>query len=181
MPEPTDQGQRKHSASVSRTPVPRPSRAPLVVAIVALVVALAGVGVGVWAILNKSEAAASDTPTPTADQTSTAKGDVCDVFKTVTTAVALQTHSAPDPNNPVSGQAVAANARLSMMGGGYYLLANLDPATPSDLAGEIKGLAENLQSVAMNALAGANFEAPEQTSLLQNAQSASERIQNLCK
>ena len=48
---------------------------------------------------------------------------------------------------------MAANARLAMFGGGSYLLAHIDPATPDDLAAAAKSFANGLQDIAVYALA----------------------------
>ena len=61
------------------------------------------------------------------------KTRVCDAFNTVSKSVQLQTHNDLGPD-PVAQAAVAGNARLALVGGGEYLLNNLDSATPSDLA-----------------------------------------------
>lgn len=57
-----------------------------------------------------------------------------------------------------------SNARLSMAAGGSYLLARLDPATPAPVAAAIRSFADNLQDIAMNALAGVSNDDPAQTS-----------------
>ncbi|KHO24813.1 hypothetical protein QQ25_03465 [Mycolicibacterium setense] len=160
-----------------------PSRTPLVVAIVALVAALAASGVAISALLHKPEASngvATPALTPTSEQVSAARTRTCDNFKKVASGVAIQTHTQPE-DNPTSGQAVAANARLSMLGGGTYLLDNIDPAAPSDLNDAVKEFAGTLQTVAVNALAGMGNDAPDQAGLLQKAQTETERIEALCK
>ncbi|MDF3336671.1 hypothetical protein P3H80_04530 [Mycolicibacterium septicum] len=152
-------------------------------AIVALVAALAAAGVAVLALLDKPEAskdAAAATPTaPNPEQVNAARMRTCDNFKKVASGVAIQTHTRPE-DNPASGQAVAANARLSMLGGGTYLLANIDPAAPGDLNDAVKEFAGTLQAVAVNALAGIGNDAPDQAGLLQRAQSETETIEALC-
>jgi len=104
----------------------------------------------------------------------------CADFTTVHTAVSLQTH-ADLGTDPVAVQAVAANARLSMAAGGSYLLSRLDPATPRDLATAVRSFANNLQDIAVNAMAGVPNEDPAQAARLQDAQAGNDRIANLCK
>lgn len=158
-----------------------PSRTPLTVAIVALVAALAASGVAITALLDKPEAPTNaPAPQPTSEQVSAARTRTCDNFRKVASGVAIQTHTQPE-DNPTSGQAVAANARLSMLGGGTYLLDNLDPAAPGDLNDAVKAFAGTLQTVAVNALAGMGNDAPDQAALLQKAQTETERIEGLCK
>lgn len=159
------------------------SRTPLVVAIVALVAALAASGVAITALLDKPEAsnnAVVPEPQPTSEQVSAARTRTCDDFRKVASGVAIQTHTQPE-DNPASGQAVAANARLSMLGGGAYLLDSIDPIAPADLNHAVKEFAGTLQTVAVNALAGMGNDAPDQSGLLQKAQSETERIEALCK
>jgi hypothetical protein len=174
-------GQETRARSTSRAPDPESSRTPLIVAIVALVAALAAASVAIWALLDKPEASegAAVAP-PTSEQVSAARTRTCDNFKKVASGVAIQTHTQPE-DNPASGQAVAANARLSMLGGGTYLLDNIDPAAPSDLNDAVKEFAGTLQTVAVNALAGIGNDAPDQSGLLQKAQTETERIEGLCK
>ncbi|MGV0740845.1 hypothetical protein [Mycolicibacterium sp. XJ870] len=152
-------------------------------AIVALVAALAASGVAVWALLDKPEATGASeavAATPTSEQVSTAHTRTCENFRKVASGVAVQTHTQPE-DNPTSGQAVAANARLSMLGGGTYLLDNIHPAAPSDLNDAVKEFAGTLQTVAVNALAGIGNDAPDQAGLLQKAQIETERVEALCK
>ncbi|MGW4096386.1 hypothetical protein [Mycobacterium sp. NPDC004974] len=170
--------------SVERAPAQEPSRTPFIVAIVALVAASGAAGVAIWALLDKTEASNGAVPAtpapPTSEQMSAARTRTCDNFKKVASGVAIQTHTRPE-DNPTSGQAVAANARLSMLGGGTYLLNNMDPAAPSGLNDAVKEFAGTLQAVAVNALAGIGNDAPDQAGLLQKAQSETERIEVLCK
>ncbi|WKG04193.1 hypothetical protein [Mycolicibacterium sp. HK-90] len=159
-----------------------PSRTPITVAIVALVAALAASGVAITALLDKPEASdnAAAAPPPPSEQVSAARTRTCDNFRKVASGVAIQTHTQPE-DNPTSGQAVAANARLSMLGGGTYLLDNIDPAAPGDLNDAVKSFAGTLQTVAVNALAGIGNDAPDQATLLQKAQAETERIEALCE
>ena len=174
-------GQETRARSTSRAPDPESSRTPIVVAIVALVAALAAASVAIWALLDKPEASNEVAAAPpTSEQVSAARTRTCDNFEKVASGVAIQTHTQPE-DNPASGQAVAANARLSMLGGGTYLLDNIDPAAPSDLNDAVKDFAGTLQTVAVNALAGIGNDAPDQSGLLQKAQTETERIEGLCK
>ncbi|WP_166908420.1 hypothetical protein [Mycobacterium sp. DL440] len=158
------------------------SRTPFMMAIAALVAAVAALAVAgsaFWTLRDKPEVSTGAAPSPTSEQVSAARTRTCDNVKKVTSGVAIQTHTQPD-DNPASGQAVAANARLSMLGGGTYLLENIDPAAPSDLNDVVKEFAGTLQTVAVNALAGIGNDAPDQAALLQKAQAETERIEALC-
>ena len=86
-------------------------------------------------------------------QVTEAAARACAAYHTVRSAVSLHTHASLG-DNPAAVQASAANARLSMAAGGSYLLAHLDPATPPALAVAIRSLADGLQGITMNALAG---------------------------
>lgn len=118
--------------------------------------------------------------TATAQQTADAKARVRTAFNTVRIAVSLQTH-ADGGSDPVAVNAVAANARLSMAAGGAYLLGRLDAATPPPLAAAVRSFAEDLQDIAMNALAGVSNDDPAQAARLRHAEAASARVAELCK
>jgi hypothetical protein len=98
-------------------------------------------------------------PSYNADQTSQAKTNVCATYMTVRQGVVESTHmSDPNPNDPAGHLAVAANARVSLLGGGSFLRDRLDaePATPADLAKAITSMANSLQQLGANYLAGAD-------------------------
>jgi hypothetical protein len=148
------------------------------VAVITAGLAVIAVAVAVWGLLREP---AAPGPTPaTAQQVADAKARACSAFTTVRTSVALQTH-ADLGTNPVAVQAVAANARLAMYGGGAYLLARLDPATPAPLAAAIRGFADDLQDIAVNALAGVGNDDPAQAARLRDGEAVSARITDLCK
>ena len=114
---------------------------------VALLIALIAVGLAVWALLSASSKAPAR-----AEQEGDPKARVCNAFDTVSQAVQMQTHADLGPD-PVAQKAVAANARLAMVGGGDYLLSHLDPKTPPELADAVRSFANNLEDIGMNALA----------------------------
>lgn len=119
-------------------------------------------------------------PEATAQDRDDAKAQLCDAFGTVRRAVSLQTH-ADLGADPVALQAVAANARLAMIGGADYLRGKIDAAAPADLVGEVQSFSDGLQAIGINALAGITNEAPDQGARLQEAQTVSDRIVELCK
>jgi hypothetical protein len=63
----------------------------------------------------------------------------------------------PTPGDPTGQLAVAANARLALVGGGAYLRDRLDaePATPGDLVNAVKSMANTIEQLGVNYLAGA--------------------------
>jgi hypothetical protein len=162
--------------AVSHRPVSLPRTPSRWIAPIALLIAAIATGLAAWALLRPP----ANTAHPTAAQSADAKARACNAFKTVATAVSLQTH-ADLGTDQVQQAAVAANARLSMTAGASYLLANTDPGTPADLATAMRSFATTLQDISMNALAGLSNADPVQASRLQDGQAASNRIALLCK
>jgi hypothetical protein len=151
-----------------------PPTQPRWVAPAALVIALIAMGVAAWALMQSPTQPAVD-----AQQSDAAKGRVCAAFDIVRQAVSMQTN-ADMGTDPVARQAVAANARLATLGGGEYLLSRVDPATPADLADAVRTFANDIQDIGMNQLVGIPNADPRVTALLGTAQSASERITQMC-
>lgn len=150
------------------------------VAPVALVVALAAAGLAVFGLLRP---AAGLEPAPaavdaSAEQGAGSKADVCGAFQTVRSAVSIQTHATSEGS--AGAQAVAANARLSMLGGGAYLLERTGPATPPELADAIQKFAGGLQDIAMHSLTGIGNDDPQQAERLRNADAANKTIADIC-
>ena len=138
-------------------------------------IALVAIGVATYALVlawpQKDKAVE-----PTAES----KQKVCAAFDTVSKAVQLQTHAELGPD-PVAQTAVASNARLSLIGGGDYLLSRLDPQTPPDLADAVKLFANNLQDIGVNALAGATNDDPQQAARLTAGEDGRAKVAELCK
>lgn len=148
------------------------------VASAGLALAVIAVALAAWSLLRPAPE-----PTPSAssaDQQAAAKTSTCKAFATVSQAVVLQTHEDLGPD-PVAKEAVAANARLAMFGGGSYLLAHIDPATPDELAAAAKSFAGDLQDIAVYALAGVPNIDATQAARLRDAESASNRVAQQCK
>ncbi len=174
MPEPTDAVD--DTTSTTHRPN-RQSRSSLGwVAPLALVVALIATGLAGWALLRPAPSTPAPAPAA-APQNGDPKDNACAAYRTVSSAVSLQTHA--DTGAEVQG--VAANARLAMSGGATYLLAHLSPATPSDLADAIRAFAAGLQDISMNALAGVPNDDPNQAERLSNAEKTNSKIAELCK
>ena len=149
------------------------------VASAVLLIAVIAIGVAVWALMRPQQPNTPAAAAPSAQQNADAKTRVCAAFNTVRSAVALQTHADLSPD-PVA-QAVAANARLAMAGGGLYLLGRLDPATPADLADAVRAFATVLQDISMNALAGVGNDDPAQAARLQDGETTSTKVADLCE
>jgi hypothetical protein len=107
------------------------------------------------------------------------EAEVCAAFDTVSKAVQLQTHSDLGPD-PIAQNSVAGNARLSLIGGGDYLLSRLDDQTPPDLAEAARLFANNLQDIGVNALAGASNEDPQQAARLTAGEEGRNKVAQLC-
>ena len=97
--------------------------------------------------------------------------------------VSLNTNLEPPggPGDVTGSMAVAANARVSLYDGGQYLLANLDPATPVDLADAVRAFANNLMDIGAAATAGAQNSDPDQAARLRDADAANATVTELCK
>lgn len=145
------------------------------VTLLALLLAVVAIGVAAWAVVMawpKKEAGAASA--------GDSKTKVCSAFDTVSKAVQLQTHADLGPD-PVAQTAVAANARLSLIGGGEFLLSRLDSGTPPDLADAVRTFASNLDEIGMNALAGVTNEDPQQAARLTAGEAGRTKIADLCK
>jgi hypothetical protein len=122
---------------------------PLVIALVAVAVAIAG-----W-----FRPAHDAKPSFTEQQTAQAKADVCLAYATVHQGVVVNTHLAdPVPNDRIGHLAVAANARLALLGGGAYLHDRVDaePATPTDIAQAVNSVGSTIEQLGAAYLANAN-------------------------
>jgi hypothetical protein len=123
--------------------------APLVIAIIALAIAIAA-----W--LQPSRESASSTFT---DQSGDAKTNLCSAYKVVRQGVVINTHLAnPGGNDPGRQLAVAANARLALLGGGAYLRDRLaaQASPPADLAKAVNSMANTIEQLGVNYLANAD-------------------------
>jgi hypothetical protein len=146
-----------------------------VLAVLALLLSLVAIGGAAWAVV-KTWPKPEEKPQPTAE----AKQKACSAFNTVATAVQLQTHADLGPD-PVAQQAVAGNARLALVGGAQYLLTQVDEQTPPDIADGIKTFANDLNNIAMSALAGATNDDPQQTARINAGEAARTKLVDLCK
>ena len=105
---------------------------------------------------------------------------MCAAFDTVSKAVQLQTHAELGPD-PIAQTAVASNARLSLIGGGDFLLSRLDEQTPPELADAVRLFANNLQDIGINALAGATNDDPQQAARLTAGEDGRNKVAEICK
>lgn len=117
-----------------------------------------------------------------AEQQSAARSTACAAYTTVSTGVATNTNLAsPGGAADVAGSlAVAANARVSLIGGGQYLLARIDAATPAELADPLRDFGNSLLDFGAAATAGALNTDPPQTALLQRIDGLDTTLRQLC-
>lgn len=177
MPDTTEDFQTNYPAH-SQSALPAETTSQKVLrwaAPIAVLIALIAVAVAVWALTNSSSKAPA-----TAKLAGDPKMRVCTAFNTVAQAVTLETHADLGPD-PVPQAAVAANARLSLLGGGQYLLNQLDSATPQELADSVRSFANDLQDIGVNALAGVPNSDPNQSNRLTQGDLARKQIVDLCK
>lgn len=145
----------------------------------ALAVAFLSLGIAGFALFRTFDR----DPGYTDAQRGDAETAICSAFETVRTGVATNTNIAPPGGSgDISGAlAVAANARVALFDGGQYLLARLDPATPTDLAGEVSRFANQLMDIGAAATAGVPNSDPVQAGRLQDAEAASTAISGRCR
>lgn len=149
--------------------VEAPGKAPLksglapllTTAAVALVAGAVG-GVAVAGLWHPS----SDAPaTFSESQVSDAKQDLCAAALLARQAVAKNMHLVnPEPDNPIGQLAVAANARLAVIGGAAYLRGRLeaDPAAPQDVVDAARAMAGALEQLNVSYLVGQSDSEHEQ-------------------
>jgi hypothetical protein len=161
------------------------SRALTYVALAIAVIATALAVVGWFRPTPPPPPAHPGAPTYTEQQIADAKTRACSAFELVDKGVVLQTGggtSRPEPSNdPVMAEARAADARLSLVAGSWYLRDHLDPATAPKLASAIRNYATVLADLAQNYLAGIKDADPAQESLLKDSDAAFTQLHELCQ
>jgi hypothetical protein len=174
-----DASPSESSLSHRSHPSSRRAGPPFVVAIVIAVVALALAGWSLFLSLDDRSSQAHYTDTQRAE----AKVKACSAMDLVRRGISLNTNLQPagGPSDITGSQAIAANARVALYDGGQYLLARLDPATPTDLADAIRKFADTVMDIGSAATAGAQNSDPAQAARLRDADSANATITDLCK
>ena len=137
--------------------------------------ALTAIGIAAWAMVM-----AWPQKEATVQPTTESKQKVCATFDTVSRAVQLQTHADLGPD-PIASTAVAGNARLALIGGGEFLLSQVDDHTAPELADAVRLFANNLSDIGINALAGATNEDPQQAARLTAGEDGRNKVAELCK
>ena len=144
--------------------------------LLACLIATAALALSVWTWWQ------ARTPTYDEDSQAAAKDTACAAYTQVRTGVATNTHLAsPGGDEDVTGVlAVAANARVALMGGGQYLLDILDPATPPELAGPMRQFGIKLMQFGAAATAGAPDGDPGQQALKRDLDALNATLDGLC-
>jgi hypothetical protein len=147
------------------------------------VVAVAALGLGGWLLLRPASDAKQSASDFSDSQQADARAKVCAAHAIVSDGVSLNTKMAPPGGDgDVTGAlAVAANARMSLFFGGEYLLARLDPATPIELADEVRTFANNLMDIGAAATAGVPNAEPAQAERLKDTDALNNKIVASCK
>ncbi|MGY4711141.1 hypothetical protein ACXDF8_16525 [Mycolicibacterium sp. CBM1] len=141
----------------------------------AVLLGVVAVGLSIWALMSVSSKSTDSVALPGDPKTR-----VCSAFDTVVGAVALQTHKDLG-TEPVAQAAVAGNARLALVGGGEYLLHQLDGRTPADLADAVRSFSRDLQDIGINALAGVQNADARQAARLADGDASRKQVADLCK
>jgi hypothetical protein len=148
---------------------------------ITLVVAIGAAALSGWTLFRLSREGSA--PNYTDTQRAQGKQKICTATDLVRKGVSINTNLQPPggPEDVTGTLAVAANARISLYGGGQYLLARLDPATPPELADAVKKFANVLMDIGANAAAGAQNSEPEQAARLKDADATNAALIELCK
>ncbi|MDA2895133.1 hypothetical protein PDG61_29760 [Mycolicibacterium sp. BiH015] len=178
MADDRDHSSGSTPARVSREPVKIP-RVTSPLTPIALLLALIAVGLSVWALVSVPESVPTAQVAAAPAGSGDAKGRVCRAAHTVATAVQSQTNRSVGPE-PAAVEAVAANARLAMVGGGEYLASQISADTPTELAEAARTFAGTLQMIGVNALAGVPNTDELQAGRIRDAEAARNELSRLC-
>jgi hypothetical protein len=167
---------------------PSPSRGPSQwPTFLALALALVASGLAIVGWFRPSPpptAPPSKAPTYTEQQISDARTRVCAAVDTTHKGVVLQSGANKQDavsRDPALAEGQAANARLSIISGSWYLRDHLDPAAPQPLADTIRHLSAVMLDIGANYLAGARDADQAQSALLSDGDSTFARALELCK
>lgn len=155
---------------------PRWWRSSVLPTLAALAIALIAAGFAIAAWLRPAHEG------PRYPQAGDAKTNLCAAYKVVHQAVVTNTHLAsPGANDPGGQLAVAANARLALLGGGAYMRDTLaaQTAPPADLAKAADSLAATIEQLGVNYLA--NADNAEQMPLRHDLDSEIGTLNKLCE
>jgi hypothetical protein len=132
--------------SAGKRPLPFPSDASRWPTYLALAIAVIAVVLAGLAYFHPAKTSS------VAQQGGDAKANVCAAYAAARKAVVINTHM--ESNNPDLQLAIAANARLALIGSGTYLRERLEAntAAPKDLATAANSLANTVEQLGINYL-----------------------------
>ncbi len=156
-PEGQQESASGESSSKTPPPFPRGFSAPAWLVYAALAIAVIAAVLAALAYFHPAHKEAA-----IAQQSGDAKANVCSAYKAAHKSVVINTHmQSPNPDVQL---AIAANARLALIGGGAYLRDRLDAntAAPVDLANAANSFASTIQQLGINYMtdAGAAVQDP---------------------
>ncbi len=152
-------------------------------AFLAAVALVSGVAIGAWfRPLPDNKDPVSSAPTYTDHQIADAKASVCAAFGKIDHALDVA-GARSGGSDPTAQLAVATGTRQAFEVGSRYLLTKLaeEPATPPDLAEEIRKQANSFQELLVGYLNDLTNSAPEQQPALKASDEATLTIRRLCK
>jgi hypothetical protein len=155
---------------------PRWWKSPRLQVLAPLVIAVIAAGLAIAALLRPTHEG------PSYPQSGDAKANLCAAYKVVHQAVVTNTHLAtPGGKDPAGHLAVAANARLALLGGGAYLRDSLNVQTspPADLAKAVDSFAGTIEQLGVNYLANVGNDA--QVPLRRDLDSDIKTLNKLCQ
>ncbi len=166
----------------------RSTRGPAVIAVSAMLVAIATLGASAYMWRNPvnsgpAAAAAPVAETFTEEQRAQSQAQVCDAFALVSVGVANSSamqQPAANQGNFGAAIAVAANARLALLGGGQFLLNRVEPATPDELADAARDFGNTLMDVGAAAIAEVPTNDPAQQQRLKDADVQNTKLDQIC-
>ncbi len=166
---------REESSSKKPVPFPRSSDASRWLTYAALAIAVIAVALAALAYFHPAHKSASTT----AQQGGDAKANVCSAYAAARKAVVINTHL--QSPNPDAQLAVAANARLALIGGGSYLRDRLaaNTAAPADIAAAANSFATTIEQLGVNYLTNATNDV--QNPVRQTLNNEINQLDTLCK
>ncbi len=172
----------------SEAPREGSGRSPVVFAVSAMLLAIATLGASAYMWRNPitpidaptAPTAAAAEPTFTDAQREEAKAKVCDAFLVVSSGVANSSGLQAEDGDAVGAVAIAANARLALLGGGQYMLDRVDPATEPGLAEAARAFGNALMDVGAAAIAQIPNDDPAHQERLKDADEQNAKLQGMC-
>ncbi|MEH3132662.1 MAG: hypothetical protein PGN27_22125 [Mycolicibacterium neoaurum] len=164
------------------------TRGPAVIAVSAMLVAIATLGASAYMWRNPVNSAPAPAAAPVAEtfteeQRAQSQAQVCDAFALVSVGVANSSamqQPAANQGNFGAAIAVAANARLALLGGGQFLLNRVEPATPDELAEAARNFGNTLMDVGAAAIAEIPTNDPAQQQRLKDADEQNTKLDQIC-